>query len=171
MEHQYSQSVHQILFHCSWLSAANRTATAQSSTWSGFWSKNLLIRRRGWTVLKADEKSMNITRTYDPENQICIYNTSSGLVHALRSATETTTWLHGILSILFARTDVKAIGLKSFICFTLGFFGTAVMIQLFHARGTDILSRNNWNRRANTGPNCGAHTLSTLPVRPSRPGA
>ena len=30
-------------------------------------SKNLLIRRWGWIVLKADEKSMNITHTDDPD--------------------------------------------------------------------------------------------------------
>ena len=74
-------------------------------------------------------------------------------------------------SMHFSRIDVKATGLKSFICFTLGFFGIGIMTELFHARGTDMLSRNNWNRRANTGPSCGAHTLITLPLRPSGPGA
>ena len=43
--------------------------------------------------------------------------------------------------------------------------------ELFQVRETDMLSRNNWNRWANTGPSCSAHTLSTLPIRPSRPGA
>ena len=51
-----------------------------------------------------------------------------------------TNWLHTILSIHFARIDVKAAGLKSFICFTLSFFGTGITVELFHVRGAYMLS-------------------------------
>ena len=169
---------------CGWL---HRSCLIQRTrVWLAPRSKSLLIRKWGWIVLKANEKSMNVTHTYDPDLSrwlavrfMRIRHTSSTPLLALwanyrgsmRSATEATNWLHTILSIHFARTDVKATGLKSFICFTLSFFGTGIMIELFHVHGTDMLSRNNWNRQTNTGPICNVHTLSTLPLRPFRPGA
>ena len=39
----------------------------RTRVWLAPRSKSLLIRRWGWIVLKADEKSMSITRTYDPD--------------------------------------------------------------------------------------------------------
>ena len=47
---------------------------------------------------------------------------------SMRSATEATNWVHTVLSIHFARIDVKATGLKSFICFTLGYFFDFVVV-------------------------------------------
>ena len=44
---------------------------------------------------------------------------------SMRSATEATNWVHTVLSIHFARIDVKATGLKSFM-FTFCFVGTGV---------------------------------------------
>jgi len=54
-------------------------------------------------------------------------------------ATEATNWLHTILSVHFARIDVKATDLKSFICFYSGF------LRNWHY---DWALSRTWNRHA-----------------------
>ena len=102
-----------------------------------FTFRSVLIRRWSRIILKADEKTwtahthmiqtlsrwipMRFTRTRHTSSThlLALYANCRG--ESMRSVTEATNCLHNILSMHFAKTDVKATGLKSFTCFTLGF--------------------------------------------------
>ena len=105
------------------------------------------------------------------QNQACIFNVPFGFVcklwrflaHCHRSNQLGRYYHRHTLCI----TAVKAAGVE-LSCFTKVFFGSDTA-EHFRSRRTDMLSKNNWNRRAKTDPSRGAYAWITLALRPFRP--